>query len=346
MLPSSSFYTSNDAFDSQMELFASKGLYYLGGLEELKHRWQAVSTKGAVREDLIIQLKDGRIKAFPNLCTHRAAQLLAESSDKDYLTCPYHGRRFDENGECVFMPFYNELENFPSKRDHLSPLPTVQLGPLCFAKLNQESRESKLQQLTKLVSFFDFDHLIKTPTHKKSYEVDAHWALYVENYLEGFHIPFVHPGLNRQIEFHAYETIIEDPFILQLGPAKDDQISFKMPLEHPWSKKNIYGCYIYLFPNLMFNLYPWGLSLNVVNPINPGKTVVDFISYKFPEFGDEIIQDSALHQTEMEDEKIVESSMRGIRSRYFSGYGTLHPKWEEGVVAFHQMIQDHEQSGI
>ena len=98
----------------------------------------------------------------------------------------------------------------------------------------------------------------------REYEVNAHWALYCENYLEGFHIPFVHHSLNEIVDYGSYTTETFRYSSLQTGFDDSGEAAAR---------------YLFIFPNLMFNFYQWGVSVNVVNPISSSKTIVSFLTY-------------------------------------------------------------------
>jgi len=105
-------------------------------------------------------------------------------------------------------------------------------------------------------SDFAYDELKLTST--KTYDVDAHWALYCENYLEGFHIPYVHKSLNEIVDYGTYTTEAFRYSSVQTGLDDGGNVAAK---------------YLFVFPNLMFNFYPWGISVNVVRPVSPSKSV-------------------------------------------------------------------------
>jgi choline monooxygenase len=158
----------------------------------------------------------------------------------------------------------------------------------------------------------------------KEYEIAAHWALYCENYLEGFHIPFVHHSLNEVVDYGTYSTETFQFSSLQTGCDKQG---------------NAAAHYFFIFPNLMFNFYPWGLSVNIVKPVSPGKSAVEFQTYVSNRSKIEQGAGADLHRVEMEDEAVVESVQRGIRSRFYDR-GRYSPTREQGTHHFHRLIAD------
>jgi choline monooxygenase len=158
----------------------------------------------------------------------------------------------------------------------------------------------------------------------RTYEVNAHWALYCENYLEGFHIPFVHKSLNEVVDYGTYTTETFRYASVQTGHDAD---------------ANVAGRYLFIFPNTMFNFYPWGISVNVVRPLAPDRTAVDFLTYVADESLAGEGAGADLHRVEMEDEAVVESVQRGIRSRFYS-HGRYSPTREQGTHHFHRLIAE------
>ncbi|HXH61944.1 MAG TPA: SRPBCC family protein, partial [Fimbriimonadaceae bacterium] len=158
-----------------------------------------------------------------------------------------------------------------------------------------------------------------------------------DNYLEGFHIPYIHADLNAALDYGDYRTILLKHGNLQLGVGADGEDCFDLPEGHPFKKENVAAFYFWLFPNLMLNFYPWGLSVNVVRPLGPALTKVTFIPFVWRAERRQSGAGGALDRVEREDEAIVELVQKGLRSRFYDR-GRFSPKRESGVHQFHQMI--------
>ncbi len=164
--------------------------------------------------------------------------------------------------------------------------------------------------------------------------------MYCENYLEGFHIPFVHAGLNAVIDYGAYTTELFRYSSLQLGIAKENEVCFNLPPSSPDHGKKIAAYYFWIFPNTLFNFYPWGLSINVVKPTAIDKTKVCFYTYLWNESKYNVGAGSNLDKVEMEDEAIVENVQKGIRSSFYK-QGRYSVTREQGTHHFHRLISEH-----
>ncbi|MEO8042311.1 MAG: SRPBCC family protein, partial [Acidobacteriota bacterium] len=138
------------------------------------------------------------------------------------------------------------------------------------------------------------------------------------------HIPFVHHSLNEVVDYETYKTETFRYSSLQIGFGAEGEIA---------------GRYLFIFPNLMFNFYPWGISVNVVRPVTPSRSVVEFLTYVSDESKVGIGAGVDLDRVELEDEAVVESVQRGIRSRFYS-HGRYSPTREQGTHHFHRLIAE------
>lgn len=194
------------------------------------------------------------------------------------------------------------------------------------------------------IGFLQMGKSVLSPGRSKEYHVHAHWALYCENYLEGFHIPFVHKDLDAVLDYGDYDTLLFDHCSLQIGYARSaNEISFDLPEGHVDHGKNIAAYYFWVFPNLMFNFYPWGLSLNVVVPISRERTRVNFLSYVLDEDKLDTGAGAGLDKVELEDEAVVEGVQQGIQSDFYSR-GRFSPTREKGVHHFQRLLADYMNS--
>ena len=188
------------------------------------------------------------------------------------------------------------------------------------------------------VSWMPLDEFKYCPELSRTFHVKANWALYCENYLEGFHIPFVHAGLNAVIDFGEYATELYFPYSsLQLGLSKTNKDCFDLPKDSPDYSKNVAAYYFWVFPNMMFNFYPWGLSVTIVEPLNVSKCKVRFLSYVIEAAKLERGAGSGLNTVELEDEEVVQNVQKGIRSRFYK-HGRYSVKHDKGTHHFHTLI--------
>ena len=336
------FYTDPRMLEESKEKIFSRSWHYIDASGE---NGAGVCVPVTLLEDFIdeplmlAQSRDSKLRCLSNVCTHRGAILVDKECKLNDIRCRYHGRRFSLDGKFLSMPEFKEVENFPSPDDDLRELPLFQIGKLLFTSLGADQPQIYFSEMLERIGWLPLDKMLYRPEFSKDYTVNAHWALYCENYLEGFHIPFVHPGLNQVIDFSNYTTELFRYSNLQLGTAKPDELVFDIPESSPDFGKRIGGYYFWVFPNMMFNFYPWGLSLNIVRPKTINQTTVSFYTFINDESKFNQGAGSDLNQVEMEDEEVVESVQRGIRSRYYQ-HGRYSVKHEKGTHHFHQIVSE------
>jgi choline monooxygenase len=337
-----SFYKDEGVFEKSKEAIFCRTWQYLDGMADLLTNYNLVPftlLPGLLDEPLLLVGKNGNAeRCLSNVCTHRGMLLQEAPGKVAKIRCRYHGRCFHLDGTFASMPRFENAKNFPSEADNLNRISLSKVLGNYFISLDpQVTLEIMMAPIFKRLDWLPLDSLQSVPEASRDFEVNAHWALYVDNYLEGFHIPFVHPALNQAIVFEDYELELYDWCNLQIGAAKKGEPHFSIPEGAEDSGKKIYGYYWWVFPNLMLNFYPWGLSLNYVQPVARDKTKILFRTFRFPdqEFNRE---EFALDQTEFEDEAVVEAVQKGIQSRFYQA-GRFSPTMERCVHHFHLLLQ-------
>jgi choline monooxygenase len=235
------------------------------------------------------------------------------------------------------MPGFDDVVDFPSISDHLQSFELHTWNGFEFASMNPNVHlEEVLRPVQERLGWF-FSDLKYDPARDRDWEIDANWMLYVDNYLEGFHIPFVHPELNEALDKNGYSTECFEHGVLQIGTAQDGDVCFEIPHDSIDYGKNIAAYYWWIFPNLMLNVYPWGISVNIVIPTGVDSTSVLFRSYvKRPDLLDKGAG-AALDKVELQDQFVVENCMKGLRSESYKR-GGYSPSQEQGVHHFHRII--------
>lgn len=338
----SSFYRDKEQFRELTNILLSNSWQFLGDTDLFRSNNNVIPISfydDILAEPLLlVKQDDNSIKCLSNVCTHRGNLLISQASKINKVLCGYHGRKFDLNGKFEFMPEFEDAQDFPRSCDHLTKIPLENWNQFLFVSLNKSFDFSSISKaLNERVGFLPIGSFLKDANRSKDYFVKAHWALYCDNFLEGFHIPYVHPALNQAVEYNSYETILYDYCTLQIGYGKNDTESFTLPENHPDYGKKVAAYYYWIYPNLMLNFYPWGLSINLVQPIDHGTTKVSFLSYLYDESKLEASAGYLLDEVEMEDEIVVQNVQKGIQSRFYST-GRFSPSKEQGVHHFHRLI--------
>jgi choline monooxygenase len=339
-----SFYKSDEIFKNLKEKVFYKS-WQLVGHESLLNVTSNVYPfeflRDYINEPLIlVKNENEKYKCLSNVCTHRANIIVNDRCQVSDLRCMYHGRKFHLDGKFKSMPEFEHAKNFPRDCDNLKEFKLRKLGPYLFVGLEPAFDIQKIfDHINKRTSFIPYEKLQYRSDLSKDYLVNSHWALYCDNYLEGFHIPFVHNDLNNILDYGDYDTEIYENFNLQIGYAKDAEEVFDLPNSHIDFGKNVAAYYYWIFPNIMLNYYPWGLSINIIKPISINKTKVQFLTYVFDESKLETGAGSSLDKVEREDEFVVEGVQKGINSKYYNT-GRFSPTKEKGVHHFHSLLSN------
>ncbi|MBK9175873.1 MAG: aromatic ring-hydroxylating dioxygenase subunit alpha [Flavobacteriales bacterium] len=336
------FYTGAQHFEAAKEKLFAPSWQFVGHADELPANGSALPLtllENYLDEPLVlVRDNEGLLRCLSNVCTHRGNILVNAPCTADRLRCRYHGRQFHLDGRFAHMPEFKEVKDFPGPADNLKSLPLHQWGKLHFASLVQAPADA-FPPMEERMRWSPMDKLMFRPELSADHTVQANWALYVENYLEGFHIPFVHPTLNAVLDFGNYTTELYPRSGLQLGIAKKDEECFELPRSHPDHGKRVAAYYWWVFPNLMFNFYPWGLSLNIVRPQGVSLTKVSFLTFVSDESKLGAGAGNGLDLVEKEDEEVVEAVQRGIRSRNYA-HGRYSVTREQGTHHFHRLIAE------
>lgn len=336
------FYLDSDVWAQARETLFARAWHWLGPLNAAEEPGSCVPVDllNGLLDEPVLLARDlsGTLRGLSNVCTHRAKVLVEAPCRVDHIRCPYHSRRFELDGTLRFMPGFEGARNFPAASDHLPQLPLHTWAGHGFLSLNPAMGfEDWAGDMPERLSWLPMDTWRADPSRSRTFEFDAHWALYVENYLEGLHIPFVHPALNQTLDMQQYRYELGTASVLQLAQARPGGAAFEPPAGHRDYGLRVAAYYYWLFPNLMINVYPWGLSVNVVEPLSPSRTRVQFRSFVADASLLGLGAGGALDPVELEDEAAVVSVQRGIRSRLYDK-GRYSPVHERGTHHFHRLI--------
>jgi choline monooxygenase len=332
------FYTDPEiARVERSELFA-RTWQVVGRAEQVKSAGQYFTTSLVDEPLLVARGSDGVLRGFYNVCRHRAGPPASGTGCAKAFQCAYHGWTYDLNGELRGTPEFAGVEDFNRANYGLKPVQVQEWGPLIFANLDPLAAplSTYTHGLPEIVEPFRWTEM--KYVRRRDYEIDCNWKVYVENYLEGYHIPYIHPGLFKVLDYSQYRTETRAWYSLQHSPTRqagEEWASFsRYTGEH--------ASYVWLFPNLMLNLYRSVFSVNIILPLGVNKTVTHFDFYFLESDGDEaarLIEESidVSHQIQLEDVSICEQVQRGLSSSSYSP-GRFSVARENGVHHFQTLL--------
>ena len=176
---------------------------------------------------------------------------------------------------------------------------------------------------------------------RKSYKLKCNWKIYIDNYLEGYHIPFVHPGLNKVIDYKSYKTELYEGYSMQWALI-DPKAS---PYKKNQKSNNNAAFYFTIFPNILLNIAPGRLQTNIIKPDSPRSCTVHF-DYYFGDISAENIKKDFdfSEEIQIEDIQICEEVQRGLESRAYNA-GRISKESEQGLHHFQSYYKKKLSNG-
>lgn len=343
-LPPGQLYGDPRWFAAVLERVFGRSWHVLHRLHEVDPSFNAIPLDIAGEPMMFTRGEDGP-SLLSNVCTHRGALVTTEPCRVRNLRCPYHGRRWRLDGGLASAPGFEGAVGFPAPRDDLARGQLQTLGPWTFGARSPQGPQPRwLTWVQQRFDWFPWQSLVYEPSMDRAYDLDVNWALYVDNYLEGFHVPYVHPGLARVLDPEDYRQELFEGGTLQVGIARPGQDHLDLPPNSRDSGSRVAAFYLWLFPNTMVNLYPWGASLNIVCPTGPQTTQILYRRWVADPERQGQGAGGDLETVELEDQAVVRLAQRGVRSRMYPG-GRYSPKHEVGLHHFHRLLADLMRSG-
>ncbi len=289
---------------------------------------------------IVVNTGDG-IKAFHNVCRHRAGPLALENGHSKTLRCKYHGWNYQLNGQLKSAPEMHTTSGFDVSQYRLSEIKVDCWQGLVFVALNEQVPvfEDLVTGIKEQITPIDISSM---KFHRRDdFMLDCNWKVYVENYLEGYHLPHIHPGLNKLLDYKSYQTEVSQWHSYQFSPLEqssglEGQVCYGEGQAH----------YYYIYPNTMLNILPNRLQTNQILPVSNNKTRVVFDYYYHPTLDDinTLVEQDRVFSNEVQHEDIMicEAVQKGLDSGHYKK-GRLCMKREMGVFHFQQLVRSAYQ---
>ena len=295
----------------------------------------------------------GRLNCFPNVCTHAWHPLVESSSVGGAIICPQHGRQFDNEGRFVSQVGFEKMDGFPRESDHLRNVHVDEWGQWVFVSTGEPLAPFRefIETVQQSIPGLKLASLRRHRFDREVREVEGNWKQHAWNYMDNFHIRFVHKGpggLADAIDLASYRTELYKFSALQWAYARDEKNGFDPQLladrfldpKNPTRK--VFALWWFIFPNITLNFYPWGLSVNVYMPISgkPDKTLFLWFQYaldeeKFQRRNSTWLSD----QVDAEDIEAIGLVNTGAKSG-FAPRGRFAPSEETGPHWFHRLAYE------
>ncbi len=331
---SSQCYTDKEFFEKEQKLIFENHWQYVGPASFLQKSGDQFPLSIAGQPILLV-LDGDEIRAFYNVCKHRGGPLATCKKNNKVLKCEYHGWVYRLDGSLRGVPHFRHAELFNPSDFGLTEIAVTIWQGLIFVNLSADpdSGQDVFQTIEDRIKPLKIADL---QFHKRvSYNIACNWKAYADNYLEGYHIPHVHPELCDLLSFQDYKTELTDHYSLQYSPFRDK--------ENLYSQDGGAAFYFFLFPNIMLNLLPGRLQMNSIEALSEQSCRVHF-DYFYDDITSQqaqkkITEDMAYSdRVQKEDMEICEWVQKGLQSNAYER-GRFSPEMEEAVHHFQVMLK-------
>ena len=334
--PPASWYFDSEILAGEKTKIFGRTWQLVGRSEQVIEPGEYFTATVADEPIIVARGNDGQLRAFSNVCRHRAGQVAEGAGRRKSFQCLYHGWTYALDGRLTGTPEFAGVQCF-EKEAHALPQFKIEIwNGLVFVNLDAEALPlvETFGDLTARVRHADMERMRLAA--RKDWYIDCNWKAYVDNYLEGYHIPYAHPSLNRAIDYPQYRTETFPFYSIQHSPLKT------------LDGREEAAQYFWVFPNLMINVYPDNFSTNLIIPVTPERTLTIFEWY-FQDVESEAAQEERVRRTiewsdeiQIEDIKLCEAVQRNLHSRTYTS-GRYSVKRENGVHHFHGLLAERLQ---
>lgn len=280
----------------------------------------------------------GKLRCFHNVCRHRAGPIAVKEGKGRVLQCQYHGWSYGLDGRLIGTPRCEGMRNFDKSLHGLPEVAVFEWAGMVFVNPSAAAGGVEAQSFIRTLDGIAGKCGSQAPVGfeyygRQTFQVQCNWKTYVDNYLEGYHVPMVHPGLARVLDTSNYTTTVFDDYTLQHSPLTASQ--------------NIYEAgeafYFHLFPNMMFNILPGRMQTNVVRArgVHACEVVFDYFyqDVTSAEAKSRIESDFKFSlEVQQEDIDICEKVQIGLNSGSYVK-GRYSPQEEAALFSFHEFMR-------
>ena len=338
----SSWYTDRKFLDREYKHIFRKTWQLVGRVDQIARIGDYFTVDVAGEPVVIARGADGVVRGFFNVCKHRAGPVALDQGNRKTFICHYLGWTYNLDGTLRHAPEFEEVQALDRCSMGLKPVRVNQWGPLLFVNLDESA--PPLESFLGEIGIRTSEHRIEKMQwiQRRDYEINCNWKVYVDNYLEGYHLPVVHPGLYREIDYDQYKVETHRYYSIQHAPIRE-----KNAKPHEGNRrytttgtKQENTQYYWIFPSLMLNIYLGQMQTNLVIPIGHDRCLTVFEWYVLPDTETDVnsLVDFG-HEIQEEDIFICEHVQRGLQSESYS-QGRYSVKRENGVHHFHSLVNE------
>lgn len=317
-------------------------------VEKLREPGSYVTIDIAGQPIAVVRGREGDLRAFYNVCKHRAHELLSGEGTTTRIMCPYHAWVYKLDGQLVRAPHTENLEGFEPKEICLDQVQVEEFCGFIYVNLDPEAPSLKEQSgdLETEIKHWAPDIENLTHAHRLTYDIKSNWKNVVDNFLECYHCPTAHKDFCELVDMDTYKVTTHGIYSSHMADAGNTPNS-AYDVSNATVKTHAVW---WLWPNTCIMRYPGRSSMIILNiiPAGPDRTLETydfFLETKEPNaaelesirYLDEVLQ--------AEDIAIVESVQKGMNTPAFTqGRIVNDPEGsgmsEHAVHHFHGLVLD------
>ena len=326
---------------------------FVGFAHELARAGDVVPITVGGKPVFLIRDKDGTVKAFHNACRHRCLKLIDRPGNAGpRIRCPYHSWVYALDGRLLSTPFFGGPdqhipEGFDTTAHGLVPVHCEVWHDWIFVNLDPEPEPFAEYVAPLATRLSDIDVANAQPVAILDFgEVHTNWKLLMENFIEPYHVQFVHSTTTEQ-PLKDHSTVID-------GCCLGSAVNISNPVNSGGNTLAVDSLYLTLFPNFVFGRYvpdQIGVHLNI--PVAVDRTLQKRAIYITDGGQRDAAEIEALkklwYDVHKEDHAMVERLQEGKASDVAAGGGMLSPHWETSVRRFQELaleaVSRHSREG-
>ena len=349
-------YYNTDFYELEKNNIFKTGWVPIGYTNELNDKNIITSTIGET-PIIITKNKDGNIKGFHNVCRHRGCKLVDKPQNSRAISCPYHKWSYKLDGDLIGTPLYSPpKKEFDKSKFSLFPINIEVNNNIIFGNIENDGVSPPSTSMNPAFKLLDKYPLEKCSIVKsKEYKVKANWKLLVDNFIEYYHLPAVHPELVKASGMDEHQCTQEEGKYISFktDPLTPSNLPIDVSKKAPFSTLNGYikekhhlsnanaAHFHALFPNMFYFLFPNHMFSIIVNPISPTESIekavllIEDNAYTPKGWVNELF--NFYDKVNIEDIEICEEVQKGLKCDKYLG-GKLVPKYESTIHRYHKMI--------
>ncbi|QQG45182.1 MAG: Rieske 2Fe-2S domain-containing protein [Candidatus Sungiibacteriota bacterium] len=302
------------------------------------------------RKLIITRDSYGTLHCFYNTCSHAGFPAVLFSGCGTHFECPQHGRKYKLTGE--FASHTGLEEKMTANEKKSAGLYELNLGLWNqFFFVNASTAPPKLWDFIKdmhnVIGLLALNRFRRSGEIKEMERVPGSPFLHILNYLDELHITYIHGrSLAKAVDMKSYRTEIYPWSVLQWVFAENPQYGFDpqlLPERFRDAAKRVFALWWFIFPNMAFNFYPWGLSVNMWLPTDRNPETTIFYRHHYIWDNDkyagrnEFWADSAVNE---EDLAAIQETTRSIKNPSFLRQNKFLPDKEQAPHWFHRRLYE------